>query len=238
MPQKQQKSDRSRRDLLAGVIVGFAFLVIGVVGVAAINKADDPMTVMSALLPVIASWVGTVLAFYFGRENFEAANQQVRELVGQLSPDQRSSQPVRSIMREFGQTTTLQIPEGKKPSDIPLSDLRAKFVGTVSRLLVVDAQNVALYLIHDARLDRYVADGNPDTDSLQVFLDKEKTAEREYGPGKAFVVVSEETPIREASEKMQAVKTCQDIIVTGNGKPDSPVTGWVSNVRLARFIEM
>src|SRR5437660_837167 len=29
--------------------------------------------VLTAVLPVVAAWVGTVLAFYFGRENYESA---------------------------------------------------------------------------------------------------------------------------------------------------------------------
>ena len=41
------------------------------------------------LLPVIGAWVGAVLAFYFGNENFDAASKSAANLVSELSPREK-----------------------------------------------------------------------------------------------------------------------------------------------------
>lgn len=45
------------------------------------TKPDDPDTIkgiFSALLPLFASWIGTIIAFYFGAQQINAANEQTR----------------------------------------------------------------------------------------------------------------------------------------------------------------
>jgi len=41
----------------------------------------------NVIIPLLATWIGTVLAFYFGRENFEAASKQYKSIINQLTPD-------------------------------------------------------------------------------------------------------------------------------------------------------
>src|SRR5262245_9265333 len=43
------------------------------------NKAIDILTMV---LPMIGTWVGTVLAFYFAKDNLLAATQSTKELLG------------------------------------------------------------------------------------------------------------------------------------------------------------
>ncbi len=79
------------RNMLAGmiVIIGGLF-VVGISLVTVIAAYDKPKevieTLSSTILPVVATWVGTVLAFYFSEKNFEAASRaQERLLGGRLS---------------------------------------------------------------------------------------------------------------------------------------------------------
>src|SRR5689334_5156636 len=76
-------------------ILAIACLIIIVAGVNAIWGSgpekvvqffDISKYVLGVLLPVIGAWVGTVLAFYFGQVNFEAASKSAANLVRQLSP--------------------------------------------------------------------------------------------------------------------------------------------------------
>src|SRR5262249_10220259 len=47
--------------------------------------------VFTALLPLLGTWVGTVLAYYFSRKNFETASQSVERMVT-LTTEQRLAQ--------------------------------------------------------------------------------------------------------------------------------------------------
>ena len=222
----------------AWVLGGCFALLFILVTLSVARHPYDVMDVVNTFLPLIASWVGTILAYYFGRENFNAANAQMREMVKRLSPDERAGSSIASIMRHFGEVVSLTIPDGKTEHDIKIADIREKLAGDISRVLIVDSKNVAKYMIHDSSTDRYLADGASADDTLQAFLEKETEIGRKYGVGAGFVVVAERLSIHEAKVRMLAVPKCQDIIVTANGNADEGVAGWVSNVRLAKFLEV
>ncbi|WP_129583096.1 hypothetical protein [Flavobacterium cyanobacteriorum] len=61
----------NRRDILAMVLIGFSFLAIIVISVLYFKEPENSEHVknlFNALLPLMSTWIGTVLAFYFGRE--------------------------------------------------------------------------------------------------------------------------------------------------------------------------
>lgn len=227
------------RHLLAYSILIFAvFALTGSAGAAIFVNPENAIIIVNIILPVISSWVGTILAFYFGRENFEAANQQVRELVRRLTPEERADAPVSSIMRRFTDTVYIKIQQGEDDQNIQLKDIRAKFGGNISRLLIIDANERPKYMLHESSIDKYIAsmDGNEE-DTLATFIAKQKNAEFEFGLNKGFVVVSEGTTIAIAKRKMEEIPSCQDIFITKGGSPSEPVTGWISNVRMSKFLE-
>jgi hypothetical protein len=41
------------------------------------------------ILPMIGTWVGTVLAFHFGKEQLEAATRSVTSIARELTPDEK-----------------------------------------------------------------------------------------------------------------------------------------------------
>lgn len=82
------------RFLIALVVLGtslFGIIVLSLKVLVAVPPSDPKenletaKTVFSSILPVLATWVGTVLAFYFSRENFESANRNVREMVKKIT---------------------------------------------------------------------------------------------------------------------------------------------------------
>src|SRR5262245_33908665 len=79
-------SDTSTRKWLAVGIVGASIAVIGAISTVAIvlsnDRAGTSRLVFAAVLPLLGTWVGTVLAFYFARENLEAATETARVLSG------------------------------------------------------------------------------------------------------------------------------------------------------------
>jgi hypothetical protein len=184
----------------------------------------------------VASWVGTILAFYFGRENFEAANASVKKLIDRLSPEQRASQPVSAVMRTAAQTTSIQFSATKGEADHTLAEVRALLKGDVSRLPVLDSAGKPLFLLHGSSVDRYLATPNPDTHTLKQLLDS-GNCRTELGPNRGFVTVAEKDTLATAKSRMEAVPSCQDIFVTADGTNGQRLLGWITNVRLAKYLQ-
>jgi Na+/H+-translocating membrane pyrophosphatase len=113
-------------------ILAIAGLIIVVAGINAIRAPsgktgeffDIAKYVLGVLLPVIGAWVGTVLAFYFGQVNFEAASRSAANLVRQLSPREKlQAEPAGHAMMKIGDVASFKMPAGKKESDITIKRL-------------------------------------------------------------------------------------------------------------------
>lgn len=233
-------SDRRWRNQIAlWILVVSALAIIALGGLAIWLSGDKPNTaqnIFNMTLPVFASWVGTVLAFYFGRENFESANEKVRQLIDKLSPEERASAPISSIMRGAAETALVKLAADKDESKTTLKEMRALLVGSISRLPVVDAAGAPRYIVHGSSIDRYLADGGKDDQTLADLL-KKLAPNGEFGPRKGFALARPEETIAAAKARMDAVAGCQDILITADGSEKQPLRGWVSNVRLGKFLQ-
>lgn len=234
----QNGLDGEARNYLAYIIFGFSILAISMLAAYVIYKQPaDAKDIFNIVLPVFASWVGTILAFYFGRDSFESASKQVRDMAQKLSPEERSNTQVSSIMRLFSEMILFEIPSGHNENSVKLAQLNAILVNDASRLAIVDSRSVAKYMIHDSSIDKYLASGGKLDDSLQQFIDTQEKAGLAYSLDKGFIIVSESTTLAHAKIKMEGCKSCQDIFVTKTGKPNEPLEGWVSNIRLAKYLQ-
>jgi hypothetical protein len=224
---------------LAFAVVGVAVVGITVLAVAVvIVDSSNAQHVFNILVPVVASWVGTALAFYFGRENYESANREMRQLVRDLTPDERAKEPVTSIMRIAANLTSMTLTDATGPEVVTLQDLKARYVGQVSRLPVLDADGRLRYMIHQSRVDQYLANGGQQSDTLAAFVEA-RAAEAfpirfDYGHG--FLTVSPAAKLVDIMKEIDRIESVQDVFVTADGSPSSEMLGWVSNIRLSRFL--
>src|SRR5262245_6279585 len=92
------------RNWLAFGITGISIIGVVILGATIIIVNDDSVTqraktVLNAVLPLLGTWVGTVLAYFFSRENFETASRSVERLTQQLTLHEKlESLPVTSAM--------------------------------------------------------------------------------------------------------------------------------------------
>lgn len=225
-----------RHTLAYSVLIFSTVAITGLAIFAIIQDAEAAKDIFNIVLPVFSSWVGTILAFYFGRENFESANEQVRELVEKLAPEEREKASVGSIMRPIHQIVHIKLSNEISEDHLKLSDIRKRFVGSVSRLPIIDVHGMPKYIIHQARIDFYLVTYEKEDVTLRVFLDTLRLDGLSFGLDSGFVVVSEKTMIATAKQKMESILGCQDIFVTMQGNPNEPLMGWISNVRLMKYI--
>jgi hypothetical protein len=233
-----------------GTIVAFAAVAMG--------RAQDPVSILNIVLPVFATWIGTIIAFYFGKENFESASLQVREsnkqvqaLLSKDTVEERSKQQVSAIMKKFSEMTVLNFTKDNTGNEgdektIPLAKIRETFETDceITRLPVLKSDNSPAYMIHASSIDKYLAEilsGEQKADmtdkTLADFLENRKKKNMEYGLNTGFVVVSEQETVGRAKDRMEMITTCQDIFVTKGGTAKEPLTGWISNTRLTRYLK-
>jgi len=232
------KEPRSFVAMYTLIFSGAAIVILAAIAII-IGKPGDTMTIFNICLPVFASWVGTVLAFYFGKANFESANAQVNKLISQrFSQEDLNKTPLKIVMRPFSDITYFKIPAGKSEKDIVLSDLYVLMNADKNRLPVITSDNKPLYMIHLSTIDAYTSAGGKLTDTLDQFLNAKRGTESGFGLNEGFIILPENTTIAEAKDQLDKIKICQDIFVTKNGNPTEELSGWLSNTRLARLLQI
>ena len=235
--QSQTPSDGKTREFLAitvtlvslagALALGFTVILIG----KDQARAVVPKDVLSTMLPLLGTWVGTVLAFYFSKANFEAAAQSVAAMAKQVSgQDKLKTVPVQSKMitrdKMFFKTDPV---DGLKIADV-LKELET--TGKGDRIPVLTKTNAAMYIIHRSILDRYLADkgsGAGGTGNL-IFTDlfTEKPDFQQLF-ARSFATVKADATLADAQTAMESVKDCEDVFVTSQGGRQDEVVGWITD---------
>jgi len=183
--------------------------------------------------------VGTVLAYYFSRKNFETASQSVERMVT-LTTDQRLAQlSVDEEMLKPSDITLCRISVGMTLADFTLRSLRGSFTGQVTRLPIVDEKGVVSYILHQSGLFKFVADqalaGKSPAEIEKLTL-KDLVQEAEVKDWVANIAyTSEGSTVAEAKRKMELQAGCQDLVVTRTGAKTEPMLGWMTNVHIGRL---
>jgi hypothetical protein len=244
----EQNSDT--RTVIGKHIIYFSLTVIGILGLAAIlvagftdtgeieKRATLVKDILTSLLPVLGTWVGTVLAFYFSKDNFIAAAQQTSNLVHQLTSDQKlqTIPVVEAMILMTDQNTTKIILD--KPED--QVNLTTELLGTFNssgrnRLPLVDTNGTPKYVIHRSIIDQFISEkalaGGADPKKLTL---KDLFQEPRYKEiSIAFGTVNQEAKLNAVKALMDGSPNCSDVFVTEDGSKNSKALGWITNVILA-----
>jgi len=233
-PATTPRPDRRFRLYVAMGVLAFSTIALSAVAITIIlvaesdERSDVAQDIFNALLPVVAAWVGTVLAFYFGQSNFEAASEQAQQLVA-TATDQPLQRPVTDVMQPIYEMVTKTL--SGDPTDVTLAELQ-QTMQQVNRLLIVGDGQQPRYLIHKSRIDAYLLADGDNSDSLGAFLDSESAAGRNYAAGSGFVTISSTTALEDARRALEAAAGVSDIVVTRFGGQQEPVLGWITDVQL------
>jgi hypothetical protein len=244
----EQNSDE--RTKIGKEIIYFALIVIGVLGLASVvvagflpsNEIKDRTAlvkdVLTSLLPVLGTWVGTVLAFYFSKDNFIAAAQQTSNLVHQLTSDEKlQTIPVIDIMILMTDENTTKIVLDKQEDAINLTtELLEKYkTSGRNRLPLIDIDGKPKYVIHRSIIDQFIsAKALVAGTDLKAFTLKDFFAEPEYKEKSiAFGTVNKEAKLNAVKALIDGSPNCSDVFVTEDGSKNSKALGWITNVILA-----
>jgi len=240
---KQTAEDTTTRQRLAVWVAFGGMGAVAALGIVAVFKDQaNAKEILTMVLPVIGTWVGTVLAFYFAKDNLLAATQSTKELLG--LKERLKKIPVDSAMLRFGDPKVLkkQLAAGEDPLSLKLLDL-SKLLRDAgrNRLPVLKADGAAVYIIHLSTLTDYISQRVAPAPGAKPVADvtiddMKKDAPKLFTTIRSFDFVKKTASLAEAKavleSNLESNPDVADIFVTENGRADEPVIGWVTNVEI------
>ncbi|MFI2281378.1 hypothetical protein [Nocardia beijingensis] len=233
----QPRADKETtfRAKLAAWVVGLSLIAITALSALVVimagpeDKDRVSQLVFSAVLPLFGTWVGTVLAFYFARENLEAATQSTLR----LSSGYKKDDSVSDVMIRREQMIVRVTPNGESSRAITVESIAAIITVTgKKRVPILDEKGAVKYVVHKSLLDSYARTVGLDEYAHATVGDLLTNAENKR-LAEAIGFVSIAATAGEARDQMQRVNDCNDIFVTSSGYPSEPVLGWLTNNLLA-----
>jgi hypothetical protein len=225
--------------VLAGLIVIVSFLSPNPEAATRI-----PKVIFDALLPVFGTWVGTLLAFYFGKANFESG---AKVAASAAAADKLQSIPVRNVMIRPERIDTLPDTLLDQPDDkVKLSELVDHLRNKIKRDRIPifkgnKKTGPAERVLHRSTIEKFVAKQGfaataanqlKDLNLAQLMADPEFGAVVRAG----FAIVKSDSTLADAKTAMDKASAalgpagnCYDVFVTDTGKADEVVIGWITN---------
>lgn len=239
----------------AGLIGITSILLVGAAVVAfSTNKPDLFMDTarlaFTAILPLLGSWVGTVLAFYFSSKNFESASRSVESLAIRLSGDERlKGIPVQEKMLPRDKMDVHV--SSKRLADVKPIDLLAEIhveehvrkrmkQNNRNRLPILDADDKPVIVIHVRAVENFLltkslAGTSPSDLAKLTMKDLVEADENKALLDRSFAVVASDATLAEAKAAMEnkSRDVCRDVLVTSDGTDQGAVLGWLTNLMIA-----
>jgi len=203
---------------------------------------DTIKLLLTALLPVMGSWVGTVLAYYYSKDAFETATRLSRE------PQAADGMPAASIMLRLQRSLHIALAPGQTLDDLTAGAIDDAFAELldgkpVQRRPVIAVGGTVVAIIHQSSWNAVKAASSerPSPDAtlgtLGGYLDE--TGRREFAKFRgtlAFAPIG--ATLAEARVAMERVADCLDLFLTVGGKPDEPAIGWITNSDLLKTLQI
>jgi len=223
--------------VVLGVLGIIAISWVAIAGATSTGAPEMTRLVFASVLPLIGTWVGTVIAFYFSRDNLIAASQTTLAAIraaGGLSEDDQ----VTTAMTPYNSILRKDVKDADEAKALKLSDLYDLIEQSGLSRVPIFADRKALYVVHEPDIDKYaqgatVASASlPAAATLGALLsgnDEELKKAVE-----TFAAVAGTATVADARRALASVAEAKDLFVTDDGKTTGNVLGWLTNSDLAR----
>jgi len=239
---------------LAKVVLYWGLTAIAILGIASIaftaiySEPGEVITaikdILSLLLPVIGAWVGTVLAYFFSKDNFESASRSTQALFKEFKTSEEKLKTViaEKVMIPINNSEKMILEkegiesEKKLKTDLIDGLMEKDKSFPKNRLPILDSKMKPKYIIHRSIIDKFIvksiADGKKMDDlTLQDMLDDidfAKYLKESYGTMKPTASLAE------AKYLVDNIDVCLDVFVTEDGTANTKVVGWITNVIVSK----
>ncbi|MCR2824947.1 hypothetical protein [Microbacterium sp. zg.Y909] len=223
--------------------------VVGVVGITAVsivllvcsdNESRPEMArlIFAAVLPLFGTWIGTVLAFYFAKENLQAASDTTLKTL-EMSGTFTQETKVKDVMTPLALISPLRrVPDKAAAGSVALRGLyQAMKDSKNSRVPIITNGDIVLMVVHEPDIDKFAqlegvkSAELADSETIATLRGNEDLKRAVD----TFSAVGEGATLGEAREAMNRVPGSKDVFVTSNGKSSGKILGWLTNSDLARM---
>ena len=173
----------------------------------------------SSVLPVFATWVGTVLAFYFTNESFRQAAAAARD----AAPQQRITQKATDRWIPYAKIAKIETPAGVARST-GMADVIALFNAQVSRVIIFDEAKHPLFIIRKRLVPEAWFSALPPGATVDTYLklDSNEKDSKRFGSAPQSATLDD---VRSVASK----ETADDVFITAGGSKAEPVLGWITD---------
>ncbi|MEK7996356.1 MAG: hypothetical protein AAB403_21360, partial [Planctomycetota bacterium] len=231
--------------LALGLIIAFVFLATGTGAIPQVSSKIDVLLtgVFTSVLPVVATWVGTVLAFYFGSENFRQAAQNTREV---LASQQKATNKITDLMVPFERIARVNADNDAGALKTKMLDVIHMMSEAATRIIVFNKDTqTPLYIIRSTIPPMPKGWLGPDFKTTKItngLKDDEKTpkepgefkyisdylaADKNKEDATNFRFISADATTEDVLALM-AKDRVDDVFITKDGQGTSRVLGWVT----------
>ena len=249
-------SRTNQRETIAKIISISVPAATGVIAISAIifaivisaNSDDNKDAIdilkytFTALLPLWGTWLGTVLAYYFSKENFESANENVRKLVTSVSA---VNEKLKGIKAKDVMIPASKFKSTSKTFDSETELKKCLITNIIAFSKKIDKNRLPVFigkelkhLIHISVFDRFIRimiEEGKDFKTL-TFNDMlnctDELIQNSLKNGTAFI--NEQANLLEAKTIMDSNTYCNDVFVTASGKNTEEVLGWITDKTINR----
>lgn len=245
-PKKLIETLTGTRNVLAYLIV-----VIGALGITAISwvaikgttgaeRTEVTRMVFTAVLPLVGTWVGAVLAYYFQKENFLVAAETTKsalETVKQQVSAVDGGTQVTGVMTPVNRIAPRQdVATDADARKLTLASLYQQMKSSGFSRVPIFASKAVLYVVHEPDIDKYAQDKKTDSASLGAADTLAALLQTPEGSKAVatWVAVSATATVADARTALSKASDAKDVFVTSTGAKNGEVIGWLTNSELAR----
>jgi hypothetical protein len=229
--------------LLSLSVVGLVILACVVV-IFATDRSTASTLVFNALLPVFGTWVGTLLAFYFSKENLDSATRNVNELTRVVTGlDRLKSVPALSKAIPLSAIYIPKDPGNQQPLTNLQQIIDALKKEGRQRLLVFKAGNMIERVVHLSAIESFISNyvlhppaANAKKPNELTLSDLLAVPDLDKLTALSFALVPQTATLADAKAAMEQkskelgnIGNCEDVFITQDGSPTLPVLGWITN---------
>jgi hypothetical protein len=234
----KSRSQIARWVVTAGTIGIFLTALTLIIAIAAQSRTDpqwkeSALAIFTSVLPVFATWVGTVLAFYFTNESFRQAAEASQGLSTNRATELLSRPgvtiPFDRILRRELDLASITAKEGSATAAaeaVKLQEIK-DLLGTAGprSVVIFDDKRIPVYVIRRDLIPEIVVEDDTVKDYLDTGTNRVSATN--------FAVTAANSTIASARRLIES-RRVTDLFVTQNGGGDEPTIGWVPDENLAR----
>jgi hypothetical protein len=240
LPSNNKSDDVSVRSELARNVMIFAVTGVILLSVVVLcvpdTKLPTAQLVFGAILPLLGTWIGTIMAYYFSRDNLDAATKSVSTMAN-LSIAERLR--VISVQAKMIAFTDIKSRTIIAPADESTTLLNALNPDNVQRIIILNTDKSVRYLIYKDTINEYLASFSapaptfpPGKTSVTMLTlsDLLSDSGRKSMFKELWGVVAPNATLADAKAAMDSLgKKCNDVFVTKDGDRQSELAGWITD---------